>query len=190
MSGAQRLVASTVIGGAASVAGGGKFANGAITGAFGYLFNEVAGVFYRKSGLLLLRDLEKGTFAMAKFFSGGYMGSEGISTGSYDILSGTKTLDGQPKFRLEPLDGSYGDDYDQDGRGLYRLHGPGRSAGCITATDSDAWSPVRDLISGTAASSVSVNSYLATKWIWAPSWLRVPIGSESVAKYGTIRVVD
>ena len=38
------LVAATVLsataGGLASVAGGGKFANGAITGAFGYLFNQ------------------------------------------------------------------------------------------------------------------------------------------------------
>jgi hypothetical protein len=33
------LVANTVLGGLASVAGGGKFANGAMTGAFGYLFN-------------------------------------------------------------------------------------------------------------------------------------------------------
>jgi len=38
-----RLVASTVLGGVASVAGGGKFANGAVTGAFGYLFNGAAG---------------------------------------------------------------------------------------------------------------------------------------------------
>ena len=34
------LVENTVLGGIASVAGGGKFANGAITGAFGYLFNK------------------------------------------------------------------------------------------------------------------------------------------------------
>jgi hypothetical protein len=37
------LVANTVLGGLASVAGGGKFANGAITGAFGYLFNAKGG---------------------------------------------------------------------------------------------------------------------------------------------------
>jgi RHS repeat-associated protein len=36
------LVSNTVLGGLASVAGGGKFANGAITGAFGYLFNACA----------------------------------------------------------------------------------------------------------------------------------------------------
>lgn len=50
MSGAQRLIASTVIGGAASVAGGGKFANGAITGAFGYLFNELGSNLQRGYG--------------------------------------------------------------------------------------------------------------------------------------------
>ena len=36
-----KLVATSVLGGLASVAGGGKFANGAVTAAFGYLFNEM-----------------------------------------------------------------------------------------------------------------------------------------------------
>jgi RHS repeat-associated protein len=35
-------VVSAVVGGVASVAGGGKFANGAVTAAFGYLFNQLA----------------------------------------------------------------------------------------------------------------------------------------------------
>jgi hypothetical protein len=35
--------ASGIIGGLASVAGGGKFENGAVTGAFGYMFNAAAG---------------------------------------------------------------------------------------------------------------------------------------------------
>lgn len=38
---ALSLVSYATIGGLASVAGGGKFANGATTGAFGYLFNEM-----------------------------------------------------------------------------------------------------------------------------------------------------
>jgi hypothetical protein len=37
-----KLVATSVLGGLASVAGGGKFANGAVTAAFGYLFNSLA----------------------------------------------------------------------------------------------------------------------------------------------------
>ena len=36
------VVTASVIGGTASVLGGGKFANGAVTGAFGYLFNQMA----------------------------------------------------------------------------------------------------------------------------------------------------
>src|SRR5262245_38173330 len=34
-------IASAVLGGAVAVAGGGKFANGAFTGAFGYLYNQL-----------------------------------------------------------------------------------------------------------------------------------------------------
>ena len=40
------LAANTALGGLASVAGGGKFANGAVTGAFGYLFNAYQGHFH------------------------------------------------------------------------------------------------------------------------------------------------
>ena len=35
-----KLVATAAVGGAASVAGGGKFENGAVTAAYGYLFNQ------------------------------------------------------------------------------------------------------------------------------------------------------
>jgi hypothetical protein len=40
---AANVASNAVLGGLASVAGGGKFANGAVTGAFGYLFNNAAG---------------------------------------------------------------------------------------------------------------------------------------------------
>jgi Possible hemagglutinin (DUF637) len=39
----RSLVANSTLGGLASLAGGGKFANGAVTGAFGYLFNAAMG---------------------------------------------------------------------------------------------------------------------------------------------------
>jgi hypothetical protein len=41
MSSAGKLAVVTVSGGLASVAGGGKFGNGAVTAAFGYLYNEL-----------------------------------------------------------------------------------------------------------------------------------------------------
>jgi hypothetical protein len=37
---------SATVGGFASVAGGGKFANGAVAGAFGYLFNDFSHLWY------------------------------------------------------------------------------------------------------------------------------------------------
>ena len=40
LSSGARLVAISTVGGLASVAGGGKFGNGAVTAAFGYLFNR------------------------------------------------------------------------------------------------------------------------------------------------------
>lgn len=40
-------IQSAIVGGTASVLGGGKFANGAVTGAFGYLFNDA--IHYRES---------------------------------------------------------------------------------------------------------------------------------------------
>ncbi|MRR58960.1 MAG: hypothetical protein EG824_12215, partial [Deltaproteobacteria bacterium] len=42
-SGTAGLVITSVVGGTASVLGGGRFANGAVTSAFGYLFNQSAG---------------------------------------------------------------------------------------------------------------------------------------------------
>jgi hypothetical protein len=39
----SNVISNAVLGGLASVAGGGKFANGAVTGAFGYLFSPQAG---------------------------------------------------------------------------------------------------------------------------------------------------
>ena len=66
------LMASAALGGAAAVAGGGKFANGAQTGAFGYLYN-----------------------AAAKTFAGGF--SAGFKAGFAGDFSDIETLrDGTP----------------------------------------------------------------------------------------------
>ena len=49
---AAKFVAATVSGGTASVIGGGKFANGAQSAAFGYLFNQVASSAARRAAAL------------------------------------------------------------------------------------------------------------------------------------------
>jgi hypothetical protein len=54
----QGTIISAVVGGTASVLGGGKFANGAYTGAFSYLFNNLGkrGVQYAAKGSKLLAE--------------------------------------------------------------------------------------------------------------------------------------
>ncbi len=52
-------VASGVVGGLASVAGGGKFENGAVTGAFGYLFNQARRGGRSTSGRLVEEEIRE-----------------------------------------------------------------------------------------------------------------------------------
>jgi hypothetical protein len=69
------LVANSTLGGLASIAGGGKFANGAVTGAFGYLFNGCGSPkgcavlfssgFAIGGGFLAAGAVEVGTFGLA-----------------------------------------------------------------------------------------------------------------------------
>jgi hypothetical protein len=71
------LVANSVVGGLAAVAGSGKFENGAITGAFGYLFNEV--------GSYAQRGYEP-TFSGITVCNAGY-GGVCVTEGVYDPTS-------------------------------------------------------------------------------------------------------
>ena len=68
--------ASAALGGLASVAGGGKFGNGAVTGAFGYLFNAAAGC---------MRDPDPRACSVADAGSGG---GGGASRGNVDLGQG------------------------------------------------------------------------------------------------------
>ena len=110
-----------------------------------------------------------------------------IPSGNYAILEGT-TVNGEPRFRLEPYDAVWGDDtHNASGRSLFRLHGPGRSTGCITACDASNWGVVRDLIRDTSTSSVNVQQSKN----FAPGGARlfsVPVGTERLKYYGTLRV--
>jgi hypothetical protein len=179
------LVANSVLGGAASVAGGGKFANGAITGAFGYLFNKVAGTFNRTTGRLTLTDLDTGATFEGKFLSGSAIGGV-ITEGTYDILD----RNGKDEFRLEAEDSTFGDDRvdGSGGRGLFRLHGPGITNGCIAACDVDTWNSARDFISGTTTTNSTVNTYYGWSMpggMFNPRWYH---GTEILKNYGTLKV--
>jgi RHS repeat-associated protein len=83
--------ASAIAGGLASVAGGGKFENGAVTAAFGYMFNAAAG---RAVGGVIggafgaLGGLETGPLAALVMMAGHYAGGE-IGSRLEDWLVGT-----------------------------------------------------------------------------------------------------
>lgn len=74
-----RVIASAVVGGTASVLGGGKFENGAATGAFGYLFNCVEHKCYK------LGNPEGGLFAFTGSSGSGYYGRPETLSKMYDV---------------------------------------------------------------------------------------------------------
>lgn len=82
----QSTVAHAVVGGLASVAGGGKFANGAVTAAFGYLFNEAGRGPTDRHGM-------GRQAAMADAVNQGY-----------DILQSTETVVSLPGFPVRRYD--------------------------------------------------------------------------------------
>jgi hypothetical protein len=61
----RNVVVRAAIGGLASVAGGGKFGNGAVTAAFGYLFNDLAHCVKQSAAACLLGGTLLGSAALA-----------------------------------------------------------------------------------------------------------------------------
>jgi RHS repeat-associated protein len=151
-------IRAALVGGTLSVLGGGKFSNGAQTGAFQYLFNELSGSFDKRTNKLTLMENDSGKLISVAAFSGGTLGAEAIPDGEYDILN---FKDNKNRYRLESRDGSYGDDtHTGTGRTEFRLHprGVGINFGCISANDANSWGAISGALQTTATTSVSVIS--------------------------------
>jgi hypothetical protein len=143
-------------------------------------------VYDSATGKLTLVDLASGKSTSANYHSGGFFGSS-IPPGTYHILEHGR----KDEFRLEPKDATFGDDYDdQSGRGIFRLHGPGGTSGCITARTDEDWAPVRDFLRRTPVTDSTVDTYkaLGLPYGLQPSWLRYKTGTETVRNYGTLVV--
>ena len=139
----------------------------------------ITATYDQKTGNLYVYDDTTGTMTTGSFESGGKPWGASIPNGDYDLL-------GHPDpdfFRLEPVDSSYGDDTDsRTGRDKFRLHRPGRTLGCIAATDRSSWDQIRDLIRNTRTrDQVPVNS--KSRNPFSPR-------KETLPRYGRLTVVN
>ena len=84
------------------------------------------------------------------------------------------------------------DQHDGSGRRLFRLHGPGRSAGCITACNLDNWIPIFDFVNTSSTTFVpaTVNTYYGPSLGGWQLFGRIWTGTETLQRYGRIVVID
>ncbi|MBI3452738.1 MAG: hypothetical protein HY057_07925 [Rhodospirillales bacterium] len=116
---AVRLVSHAVIGGTTSVLAGGKFQNGAVTAAFGYLFNEVAlacrdvaGSPFNHCGLFVYQGNDTATAKIDAQFSlggGNVEFNKSAETSAKDLEA---FQSGKNVYKISPPDGISQKDFD------------------------------------------------------------------------------
>jgi hypothetical protein len=146
----------------------------------------VVGVFDRETGILLFADSQTGQTVTAQFFSGTgeyrnrpefeTLADAGpIPAGDYEILF----FPNDDFYRLDAMDGTRNDVFEQFGRDKFRLHKPGRSIGCITAETESDWKKVKNLVENTKTEEVPD---------WVSKWKRLLLG-RTIKRYGYLRVL-
>jgi hypothetical protein len=119
---------------------------------------EVTARYDRKTGKLTVTDDDTGASAVVDAQSGGKPRGDAIPKGNYEILEQART--GQ--YRLDAVDAKPRNDvHEPTGRDRFRLHGPGRTIGCIACTDREGWAKIRDIIARTKTTTVTDKS---TPW--------------------------
>jgi RHS repeat-associated protein len=135
---------------------------------------EVSCTYDKSDGTVSMRDADTGATVTYPAESGGKPFGDSIPNGNYEILE----RKGRPGFyRLDPIDSVTRDDTHQPtGRDHFRLHGPGRTTGCVAAKNEDEWQDAKQLLDSTKTKTVE--DYYGGK----------PSGP--IERYGFIRVVD
>ena len=139
---------------------------------------EVWGAYSNDSGSLFMVDLETKSAAFVRAESGGKPFGDPVPAGDYLILS-RAGRDGF--YRLERRDSNFGDDRTPEGRSLLRLHGPGRTTGCISVCEPGPFRGIDGMLKRTSTSSTQVDD---------KSWRgRITGAKETLANFGTMRVL-
>ncbi len=139
----------------------------------------VKGKFNRDTGELVVKDVDTGIKIRTTAESGGKPWGDPIEPGTYEILDQARNPD---FFRLDAAD-SYprNDIHDGTGRTNFRLHGPGRTIGCIACKNQQQWNQLRVLIENT--STITVPENRAVPW-----WRQILTNSPTIKKFGTLKV--
>jgi hypothetical protein len=131
-----------------------------------------------QTGEVTTMDWDTGEYVVTKAESGGKPWGAPIPKGEYEVLERA----GKAEFRLDAVDGSPRNDVNDNtpgGRGLFRLHGPGRTLGCIACVDPAGWQSTFNLIYDTSTTTVPD---MAVRHFW-----QQPSGAP-LLKYGRLTV--
>ncbi len=151
--------------------------------AWDYLGMEVYIVFNRSTGTVIVTDRDTNTVLIYCGESGGRPWGDPIPLGSYEILERAGRAE---YFRLDAMDSDWRNDvHEPTGRDRFRLHGPGMTVGCISATGNCAtcWSQAATLIENTSTINVEVESHRRFDSIRGPA-------IETIKRYGVLEVIE
>lgn len=140
---------------------------------------EVMAIYSNESQSLFMVDRDTRQSAFVEAESGGRPFGDPVPAGSYEILERAKR---QGFYRLERIDSRFGDDATPEGRSNLRLHGPGRTIGCISVCQPEGFRKIEDLLQNTKRGTAEVDS----KSIFS----RLTGGKETLQKFGSLQVLS
>jgi RHS repeat-associated protein len=140
---------------------------------------EVVAFYSNANRAMFMVDRDTRNWAFVEAESGGKPFGAPVPSGTYSILE-RAGRDGF--YRLESRDSKFGDDATPDGRTELRLHGPGRTIGCISVCSADGFGKVRGLLDSTSTGAESVQD---------KSLIGRLLGrQESLTSYGSMQVLS
>jgi RHS repeat-associated protein len=140
---------------------------------------KVVGVYSNDGGTLFMVDESTRAWNLVQAESGGKPFGDAIPSGTYSIL---ERAGREGFYRLESRDSKFGDDSTSDGRTNLRLHGPGRTIGCISVCTNDGFGKIKDMLNSTSTGKESVDD---------KSFLGQLLGrKESLTSYGSMQVLS
>lgn len=139
---------------------------------------EVVAFYSNDNGALFMMDGERGAWAFIEAESGGKPFGAPVPAGTYSIL---ERAGRDSYYRLERRDGRFGDDATPEGRTNLRLHGPGRTIGCIAVCSTAEMGAIDRMLQKTSTGTAQVDDKSLLG--------RITGRRESLKSFGTLRAL-